>query len=120
MVVAPGTADQEAPMQRHTMLARAARLLVMIMGGAGLAALLLLLRRRRRRPDRREEEPGEDIGHGPHVVAVSPPEPVDLGGDIPPRPSVERWEDLSARRRLPVGEYRSAPDLPATEPEEAP
>jgi hypothetical protein len=107
-------------MRRYAMLACPARLLVVIMGGAGLAALLLLLRRWRRPPDRREEEPGEDIGYRPHVVAVTTPEPVDLGGDIPPRPTGERWDDLSTRRRLPRGEYRAAPGVPATEPEEAP
>jgi hypothetical protein len=123
IVGASGTADEEAPMQRYTTLARPAVVLVMLLAAGGLVAVLLFLWRRRRRPDRDDDEPGEDIGFGPESAAVAAPEPVHLGGDIPPRPArpeAERWGDQSERRRLPPSEYRAAPDEPETEPEAAP
>jgi hypothetical protein len=107
-------------MPRFPMSTGPSRILALALAAAGLAVLLLIVRRRRRRSDRGGDEPGEDIGYGPTGAAVAAPEPVDLGGDIPPRPAPGGWDDLSTRRRLPVGEYRAAPDEPDTEPEEAP
>ena len=82
---------------------------------SGLAALILLARRRRR------PEPGEpgDIGHGPESATVPAPDSVELGGEIPDRPAPKEWRDMSERRRLPVGEYRPAPEERETDPNEA-
>ena len=106
-------------MRRYTMSSPPARLAAILLVAAALAAVFLLWARGRRRL-RPEDEPGEDVGHGPEGAALAAPEPVQLGADIPPRSAGERWDDLSDRRRLPVGEYRAALDERETEPGEAP
>jgi len=84
---------------------------------SGLAALILLARRRRR-PE--HFEPGEDIGKAPEAASVTAPDSVEVGGEIPDRPAPKEWRDMSERRRLPLTEYRPAPDDRETEPNEAP
>ena len=91
--------------------------LIAVLSGAAVAALILL-RARRRRPG--QGEPGEDIGYGPENASIGAPDSVEVGGENPPRPAPTEWDDLSERRRLPLGEYRPAPDERETEPKEMP
>jgi len=84
---------------------------------SGLAALILLARRRRGPP---HDEPGVDIGGPPESVTVAAPDSIEVGGEIPDRPAPKEWRDMSERRRLPLTEYRPAPDERETEPNETP
>ena len=84
---------------------------------SGLAALILLARRRRRPA---HGEPGEDIGEPPERATIAAPDSVEVGGEIPDRPAPHEWRDMSERRRLPLTEYRPAPDERETEPNETP
>jgi len=84
---------------------------------SGLAGLILLARHRRRPM---HCEPGEDIGEAPESGTVVAPESVEVGGEIPDRPVPRAWRDMSERRRLPLTEYRPAPDERETEPNKAP
>lgn len=106
-------------MERDATPAGPSRLIIGILIAAVLAAVALDVWRRRRR-DEGEADAGEDIGYGPRDSVVPAPEPVQLGGRIPPRADDAREDDLSERRRLPVGPYRPAPDVPETEPAEVP
>lgn len=88
------------------------RVLIVVLALLGLSVLL-----RPRRKQHVHEEAGEDIGRRPDSATLAAPEAVELRTDVPPPGPVEKWEDMSKRRKLPPGEYRAAVDEPETEPE---
>jgi hypothetical protein len=88
------------------------RVLVGILALLGISAFL-----RNRRRQHPHEEAGEDVGREPHSATLAAPDAVELETDSPAPAPVEKWEDVSKRRKLPPDEYRPAPDEPETDPE---
>jgi len=86
---------------------------------AALSAVATLILVARRRGRSAHGEPDEDIGRPAEGTMVAAPDHVEVGGEIPDRPAPKEWHDMSKRRRLPVTEYRTAPDERETEPNEA-
>lgn len=85
------------------------RALIVILALLGISVLF-----RQRRKQHPHDEAGHDVGRPPDSATLAAPDSVELGMDIPPPAPVEKWEDVSKRRKLPPDEYRAAADQPET------
>ena len=88
------------------------RALVVILALLGISVLF-----RQRRKQHPHDGAVDGAGRGPDSAALAGPDAVELGTDVPAPDPVEKWEDVSKRRKLPRDEYRAAADQPETDPE---